>query len=97
MIIFKDIYYDLINLNFLCLVSFASSDSYNFHFKEQAPEVDSLPVIQLRTFLNEINMCPGKFERKIRPLTETLNSSVDDDDTMRAVVNVIFDEVSFCN
>lgn len=59
---------------------------------EQTPEVDSLPVMQLRTFLSEINMCPGKFERKIRPLTDTLNSSVDDDDTMRAVVNVIFDE-----
>lgn len=38
-------------------------------------------------------MCPGKFERKIRPLTDTLNSQVDDDETMRAIVNIIFDEV----
>lgn len=49
--------------------------------------------MHLRQFLNEITMCPGKFERKIRPLIDTLNSSVDDDDTMRAVVNTIFDEV----
>lgn len=49
--------------------------------------------MQLRAFLSEITMCPGKFERKIRPLTDTLNSTVDDDETMRAVVNTIFDEV----
>lgn len=39
-------------------------------------------------------MNPGKFERKIQPLTHTLNTMVDDDDTMRAIVNIIFDEVS---
>lgn len=38
-------------------------------------------------------MNPGKFERKIQPLTHTLNTMVDDDDTMRAIVNIIFDEV----
>ncbi|XP_035231933.1 polyadenylate-binding protein-interacting protein 1-like, partial [Stegodyphus dumicola] len=53
---------------------------------------DSYPVQELRSFLNEITMCPGKFERRIQPLTETLNSMVDDDDTMRAIVNIILDE-----
>lgn len=53
---------------------------------------DTYPVQELRSFLNEITMCPGKFERKIQPLTDTLNSMLDDDDTMRAVVNIIFDE-----
>ncbi|XP_015908078.1 polyadenylate-binding protein-interacting protein 1 isoform X2 [Parasteatoda tepidariorum] len=56
------------------------------------PLPDSYPVQELRSFLNDITMNPGKFERKIGPLTDTLNSMVDDDDTMRAIVNIIFDE-----
>lgn len=60
--------------------------------EQPAPELNSLPVMKLRAFLDEITMCPGKFERKIQPLTHTLNTSIDDDETMCAVVNVIFDE-----
>jgi polyadenylate-binding protein-interacting protein 1 len=60
--------------------------------EQSTTEPDSLPVLQLRAFLSEINMSPGKYDRKIRPLIDSLNSTVDDDDTMRAVVNVIFDE-----
>ncbi|GBM60644.1 Polyadenylate-binding protein-interacting protein 1 [Araneus ventricosus] len=68
----------------------------NFRPEPRVPEepvlADSYPVEELRSFLNEITMNPGKFERKIQPLTHTLNTMVDDDDTMRAIVNIIFDE-----
>ncbi|XP_054707546.1 LOW QUALITY PROTEIN: polyadenylate-binding protein-interacting protein 1-like [Uloborus diversus] len=70
----------------------------NFRPESEAVETvrdtipESYPVQELRSFLSEITMCPGKFERKIQPLTDTLNSMVDDDDTMRAIVNIIFDE-----
>ncbi|GIY77066.1 polyadenylate-binding protein-interacting protein 1 [Caerostris darwini] len=55
-------------------------------------EGDSYPVEELRSFLNEITLNPGKFERKIQSLTHTLNTMVDDDESMRAIVNIIFDE-----
>lgn len=60
--------------------------------QEEPPLSDSYPVEELRSFLNDITMNPGKFDRKIQPLTNTLNTMVDDDDTMRAIVNIIFDE-----
>lgn len=53
--------------------------------------MDTLVIQELRSFLSDVTFNPGKFERRVRPLTDTINM-VDDEDTLRAIVNIIFDE-----
>lgn len=54
--------------------------------------MDSYVIQELRSFLADLTFNPGKFERRIQPLTDTINEMVDDEDTLRAIVNIIFDE-----
>lgn len=53
---------------------------------------DSYPVSELREFIYEVTLNPGKYESRVQILVETLESSISDEETMRAVANTIFDQ-----
>ncbi|XP_013784698.1 polyadenylate-binding protein-interacting protein 1-like [Limulus polyphemus] len=53
---------------------------------------DGYPVLELREFVYEVTLNPGKYDSLVLGLVETLQSSIADEETMRAVANTIFDQ-----
>lgn len=69
----------------------------NYREPEEEPEFnhtieDTYPIHELKNFLFEVTFSPEKFDHQLHYLTDVLNQSISDRETLRTIVNVIFEE-----
>ncbi|XP_067135414.1 polyadenylate-binding protein-interacting protein 1 isoform X2 [Centruroides vittatus] len=53
---------------------------------------ESYPIQELKNFLFQVTLCPEKFDRQIKFLTNVLNQWLTDEETLHSIVNIIFEE-----
>lgn len=71
--------------------------SLNYRDPQVEPEEfeiidDSYPIQELKNFLFQVTLCPEKFDRQLKFLTNVLNQWLTDEEILHSIVNIIFEE-----